>query len=336
VGLALLASLLPACMPMRGGWDVHELEGRQPQLARYAGHRLGDVPPHFVADGDGVALFLCRWETPARLAVSLPPDADSREGAVLKMALSAWQQAGLGLSFESVGPDSAQIELRFADPARDGWAPEGSGDTIADCLVDAETHRADGVSARLVFASIYLRRTSRDALERERPLSDEELLAVALHEIGHALGHAGHAARGGSLMERAPERARRAARRVLAGEGLAEPSLAALYAIESGTEVGRLPLPPESACVLARMSERARRAGWRGPLARVGDREARLLWRAEAAADARSVAFADVARWREVVRGRAPFSVATDPETRAWLRDGAASSGRSPGCETSP
>lgn len=285
---ALAAAGLAACVPTRGGWDERALAARHAELDAHPGNRLADAVPHLQPDRDGVALFLCRWSTAAPIPVSLPPDASDVERDLLRRALRAWSEAGLGVRFVEV-ERSPGLEIRFANRQRDGWAPQGSGDTVADCAIASDFEaeaRADRVPADMSFASVYLRRDEIDALERVRPLSREELLGAALHELGHALGFAGHVASGRSVMTASPEIARSHGRSVLDGQPLLDATLAALYALPSGVVVGRVELAAEQRSVLSRLSSFAGNAGWKGPWSRVGDESARLLWREAGGASA--------------------------------------------------
>jgi hypothetical protein len=80
-------------------------------------------------------------------------------------------------------------------------------------------------------------------------------------------------------MLRGTEEVRRLGRRALAGERIADATLAALYALPSGTVVGRAALRFDPSERIERVSAAAARAGLAGPFARVGDRAAMLVWR---------------------------------------------------------
>ena len=291
-----------ACSGGRSGFDVPALERAYPSLARRSGHRLADTTPYPLPLLDGVTLFLCRWSIEAPIPVALPDAATVRERRLLLTALAAWSDAGLGLRFREVDPAQAAIAIEFADgdppgpdpgaapgagpdsrpDARPDARPAGSGDVLADCAVsqrfDALRGDVRSVAASLRFAAVRLVRSQRDALGRSRPLQDAELLGVALHELGHALGYRGHARRGVSVMVRNVEQVRRIGAAVLAGESFRDDSVAALYAVPSGTVVGVLDVEPEKTAILRRLAGVADRAGWRGPYVRVGDRAAEILW----------------------------------------------------------
>jgi len=285
---ALAVTGLAACVPARGGWDERALAARHAELDAHAGNRLADALPHLQPDRDGAALFLCRWSTAAPIPVSLPADASDLERELLRLALRAWSEAGLGIRFVEV-KRSPGLEIRFANPERDGWAPRGAGDTVADCAISADFEaeaRIDRVPADMSFASVYLQRSERDALGRVRALERDELLGAALHEVGHALGFAGHVVSGRSVMTAAPEISRSHGRRVLEGQAFADATLAALYALPSGVVVGRVEIAAEQRSVLSRLRGIALEARWQGPWSRVGDQSARLLWRERGGASA--------------------------------------------------
>jgi hypothetical protein len=312
LGVLWLAAVV-GCAPGQGGWDPDALGAYRHDVDAHPGQRLIDVLPHLQPDRDGGALFLCRWSTVAPIPVSLPLDASAKERRLLRSALAAWAESGLGVRFIE-SPRAARLEIRFADIERDGWAPSGAGDTIADCAISADFYAApqpDRVAADMSFASIYLKRMELDSLGRARPLSDEELMGTMLHELGHALGFAGHAAQGDSIMGPAPERARRHGRAVLAGKRFRDPTLAALYALPSGIVVGRIALAEDQRRVGTRLANMAAEAGWRGPWSRVGDDSARLLWR-----EGDGIAAAlDLAQWP--ARLRAGQAGAFEPNRRA-------------------
>jgi hypothetical protein len=300
-----------ACAPARGGWDWRAFERAHPGLGELAGERLRDAHPYLrpVSDAEEAALelFLCRWPSGASLRVSLPADAHPDERAMLDRALRAWQAAGLGLRFERSAPP-ADIEIRFVQEG-DGSAWPRTAVTAADC-------RADG-RGPMARSRIWLDRANLDLLGRVQPLSAEELLGAALHELGHALGFQGHGAVGPSVVVREVERVRRAGARVLAGEPLDDLTLRALYAVPQGAVVGRVPLGAERAALFASLEREARARGFRGPFVRVGDRSARFFWRNDQGREAGVV----IPRWPQVVRDPEGLRLVPDRIVRRWLAE---------------
>jgi hypothetical protein len=274
-GLTRLAVV--ACALGCGGvWDVGDLEARHPPLAVADAHRLGDAMPYVLPRDAQLTLFLCRWRTERALRVALPADAAPAKRALLERALSAWQDALPGVAFEPVaGSSEADIEIAFDAPARARTA-----ETAADCALESDAQEDAGIlPARLVAAQVRLRRVERDWRGREITLTDEQLLGSALHELGHALGFQGHVRRGRSVMLASTEEVKLTGRRVLGGEPLREPSVAALYRVPSGVVVGRRELPPGRTDEIDRLRAAARQRELAGPFVRVGDRSARISWR---------------------------------------------------------
>ncbi len=317
---AAAISVVCGCSVGRGGWDASGLEERHPLLseADSRGHRLVDTPPYFLLDSRGALLFLCRWSTDAPIRVSLPTDASANEQSALRIALAAWEGAGIGVRFREVAPAAADIQIDFTQDDPEASVALSSGDTIADCAVPVEIDQEpdrERVPANLSYASIHLRRANLDLIGELVPLTPEELIGSALHELGHSLGYAGHPVRGSSVMVRNVERVRRIGRKVLAGETFSDPTLTALYALPSGTVVGRIDLDPEVTHLAVDFGRRARAAGWVGPFVRVGEYSARLLWRDPAG---RSGAL-EIFDWSDVLRHPDRFGFASTPRARALL-----------------
>lgn len=284
LGAAVLAGVCVAasagCVPARGGWDAARLERSHPALGE-SRHRLRDLAPHFVPGEGALVLFLCRWPTDRPVPVVLPSDADPNEQAMLRRALAAWAEAGLGVGFREVAETEEGIVIRFVRTGDEGPLPAGAGDTLADCRVRGSTAPGAPLDAHLQFASVHLRRDQPDWLGRPRPLDPDERLGAALHELGHALGFSSHVAAGDSILRSSPEIARRMGAAARRGEWTGDANVAALYAVPSGVVVGRLPLAAERASVFARLGAAARAAGMAGPYTRVGNRSARLFYRAD-------------------------------------------------------
>ncbi|MDP6979436.1 MAG: hypothetical protein QF570_12685 [Myxococcota bacterium] len=276
-----------ACVPLAGGWSIDGLASRHADVTLPAGHRLGDTPPHFWPTDDGAVLFLCRFDTGQPISIVLPEDATASEREDLRLALRTWEQAGLGVRFREFPRDTAHIVVRYDDAEAKGLRPiAGTGLTVTDCEVGAGPGGSDAlaVPARLVRALVILRRSNLDTVGRDVPLSRDERVGAALHEIGHALGFGGHEGSQASIMTTTTERIRAMARRVREGEGLSarsSASVAALYSLPNGAVVGRVAISPRFAREVERARGFAVRRGWRGPFVRVGERNAQLHWRRE-------------------------------------------------------
>lgn len=257
---AVAAGALACAEP---AWDAARLEQRHPALARLEGHRLADLRPFYWPAGDRLTLLLCRWPDAARIPVVLPRDATPDERRRLEAALAAWEGAGLGIRFEHTAAlTRGGIEIELI-PDMLAW----NANTEADCVVDPEGS-GDRLPARMAYASIQLAR------------DDPRLVGSALHELGHALGFQGHPRRGNSIMGKDKDRLLRTGERVLKGEGFDDATLAALYAVPSGTVLARWTLPPGRTEPIDRLLVVAASEGWRGPFLRAGDTEGLVSWRA--------------------------------------------------------
>jgi hypothetical protein len=319
--MVVLFALSTGCVPLAGGWNVESLSDRHPDATSRAGQRLGDTPPYFIPHGDRAMLFLCRFAKRSPISVSLPSGASPREQSAIRIAIEGWGNAELGIRFEEVAKGSAMIEIHFAEPpAYSGpvTAPSvGTGYTVSDCGFDAAwdvAANADGpLAARLTRAVIHLRRSNTDILGREVLLHADELVGVALHELGHALGFPGHVATLDSVMTKSTDTVRRFGRRLRAGRGFAAPSLAALYALPSGTVVGSVELSEAAIALFAAAGELARSRDWQGPFVRVGERSANLNWRSRGS----PVGTLEVRSYREGLRSGRPLSFSASPLVRA-------------------
>lgn len=183
--------------------------------------------------------------------------------------------------------DGARLAVvSLADP--DAAGPAGLGDTLTLCDVSPVPRGLDALDVRprgeLVGGRVRLRRRQRRPTGRVHEATREEWVAAFLHELAHALGFAGHAAAGDSPVHREQSALRGLARRALRGEALSLPNLHALYGLGPGERLGRAELAPSGAEAIRRVqravaARSARRGPAEGPLASVGDREARLAWR---------------------------------------------------------
>jgi hypothetical protein len=298
-----------ACAPHL---DLGALAARHPELAGIEGHRLADAMPYLLPARGELVYFLCRWPDGAVIPVEMPPDADEGERLDIENVLRAWEGVGLGVRFGPAEPGRG-IEMRYTeDEFPEEWG-ERSATAVADCALDPaalEAPAGDVLPASLAFVSIHLSRTGRDRVGRRVPWSREERIGALLHEMGHALGFQGHAQRG-SIMAASVDEARRAGRGLMAGGAFEDATLRALYAVPSGSVLGRTRVGVERTVSVDRMGPLARSRGLAGPYAQVGDRVARILWR-----DAHGVAFA-VRLWDPRQALRHPASLALFPEPRA-------------------
>jgi hypothetical protein len=245
-------------------WDADRLAARHPELRGHPGQRLADVRPYYWPQHDQLTLFLCRWSREEPIPVAISADATERERRAVHTALAAWEGAGLGVSFARVERLVGRgIEFEFVAGML-SWAAS----TVAECAVDGEPSAAPGAAldAGMVAASIQLGR------------NDPRLVGSVLHELGHALGFQGHPRRGDSIMLRDPKRLLATSVRVGRGGEFSDSTLAALYALPSGTVLARLALPTGRSAAVDRLAELARQHGWRGPLLQVGDNAARMGW----------------------------------------------------------
>jgi hypothetical protein len=311
VGAVLAAALAWGCT---AAWDVGALESRTPALAALGDHRLGDATPYLLPRADELVLFLCRFPSGGRVRVALPGSASEEERALLRRALAAWSDADLGLALvEAASGEPAEIRIRIGGAAR-GFAAQ----TAAECGLAGLRARDGVLPARLLGAEIALRRDDLDVRGHVVPLSPEELLGSAMHELGHALGFQGHVRRGDSVMVRNVEAVRRIGHRLLAGQRFADATLVALYRSPSGVVVGRRPLPAGRSAPFDRLSAIAVAGGFRGPSVRVGDRGARISWWD---AQERRLALY-LPELAAVLADPGDLRLEPDPHAAAWLRAG--------------
>lgn len=261
-------------------FDAAPLARLAPALPAASLARLSESTPHLHVDAGGVTFFLCRWSLAAPLSVSLPADAEEDERALLRRGLAAWESALPGLAFREVAAGAhAAIEISFG-AAGTFDAPGLSGATRADCRLRPRAPSSTQVlDAELARARIVLaRRTPRDWRDRDRALAPAERLGTLLHELGHALGLAGHVSGGGSVLTRTREDVARAGARVLAGGALQESALSALYALPSGAIVRRAAISPARAEPFLALASAAGGRDLAGPFTRVGDELARTFF----------------------------------------------------------
>jgi hypothetical protein len=278
--LPFFGVLLAGCA--YGPLDIEALEHRYPAAAAIREHRLWDTTPYLLPSGDSVAFFLCRWPTDAAIPVSMPPDASEEERQSLELVMQAWEDAGLGIRFETGAPPGVGIELRFIDTQPGETMTTHAANTVADCAVSPEVFGrevGDVLPARLVFASIHLWRGGFDNLGRPVEHSRSQFLGSALHEFGHALGFQGHVRVGRSVMVKETDQVERAGIGRDKGRSFSDATLRALYALPSGAVVQRMPVERYQTAPVDSMAVIAREHEFSGPVVRVGDVDGGLIWR---------------------------------------------------------
>jgi len=284
-----------------GGWRGKDLSTQTIDWRMIDGQRLMDVLATPSIAARRVDLLLCRWSIERPIRIAWPENATEKEHAFFEQAREAWSGLVEGLVLETVVGGSPDIRVQFVadgDPA----APTGTADTVTDCIVDAGAsaiaHEAD--RGRIASASIVMRRENVDWAGGTSPMSDEELLATALHELGHALGIAGHIGSRRSVMSVDRTAVRRAARKVLAGDGLHAPTLLALYTVPIGASVGAVGFDSRLRPSLDLLVDLAAREGWRGPFGRAGGDAAHVFWQTPSGAHPGVFTF----QWTNGIRGK--------------------------------
>ncbi len=290
---ALLLCVL-GCVPLRGGWDSEALARSTPSLAAIEDHRLGDLVPFpaLAPDADAgapaqIELVACRFAPGAALRVAATGPGWPEPLAARAFEALAPPLAGLGLTLAPDAgrePDAPPAQIAIATfTGLEAEAPAGLGDTLVKCDV-SRAGPAGAVRGEIERAEIRMRRSGYDEAGRLRPADDAAWVGALLHELGHALGFSGHVAAGDSLLVRDQGLLRALGRRVLRGEALADPTLAALYALPPGRSLGRRPLAPlgrewlEAVQALDRQYQAAGNPRV-GEIASAGDGEARLAFR---------------------------------------------------------
>lgn len=313
---AAVALLCAACGPR---WDPEARAALEGRLRAHPEQRLERARPYVLPWEGSLLLFLCRWSVDDPIPVAVRGDPSPEEEQLVQLALDAWEQAGLGVRFLRV-EDAETLEIRFVDGAATSPEGPGFGHSVVDCAVDPralDAQPGQALVAELVSARVRLaRQRPEDVLGRQLPLGRELTLGTALHELGHALGFQGHLTRSESIMLRSPESLERIARRVLSGQAFSDPSLAALYALPSGTLVRRAAVSPARTDLVDRMARLAAANELEGPFVRVGDAEGRVFWRTRLGVEYGLV----VPRLERTLEDPGRLVVLPEPRTRRALR----------------
>jgi len=286
-GGALALLLLAACGARHAVIDLRALEEQYPAVAAQRGHRLAEVAPHFWVSGGELLLFHCRWAAGRAVPVAVA-GATGPESALVDRALAALEDAVPGLVFERTDALDARAGVALSIV---GLPPSAgpvarippSGEAAVDCRVEEPfggVALSGPLRARLERASVEVLRSRYDGLGRVIPLSEAELLAVLLHELGHAIGYPAHARGGNTIMRANPWEVELRARAVMRGERLEEPTLAALYALPTGSVLARVPAAADVRVTARVFGDLARRQAWGSARSRAGQSAAEVWWSA--------------------------------------------------------
>jgi hypothetical protein len=313
---ALAAVGLAACTG--GAPRQAALDARFPGLGAQEARLLAQGHPFVLPAAGRATLFFCRWPSDAPIPVSLPPDATPAERRAIESALRAWEGAGLGVRFLPLEGGEAPLEIRFADDPIETGAGRDTGNAVADCRIAPLSQQGgDGpvAGAQLASARLRLARRTGGGMTKPRALTPAEQTGLVLHELGHALGFAGHVRRGDSVMAAEVEKIPRAGRALLAGEPFGDPALRALYRLPNGAVLSRTAVEPWRTDLVDRMGRLAEQNGLDGPFVRVGEGAGRIFWR-----DARGAEYGlVVVKLRELLRDPARLQVVPEPRTRRAL-----------------
>lgn len=328
-----------ACVSPRGGWDVDALLARTPSVSKLAGQRLGDMLPFPALEGDRIALLACRFAgadgEPVRVRVrgsQWPPRWGEYAMAALDRSLSSLD---LELASEpgKLAPTRAQIEIVMLD-AIGGEGPSGLGDTLTECDVTLRDGSGDPAAEStaaplpprhrgvIVAAEIRMRRAQLNVKGLIQNATAEEWVGALMHELGHALGFAGHVALGDSILVRDETKLRAAGRRALAGQTVAARSLEALYLLEPGERLGIRRVREQDVGWLHAIEQLVRKRSLEGRnsmslFASVGDDQARLVWRLP---DGRPLGVR-FPYWRRELKSGAALTLRPDRATRRQLEN---------------
>ena len=274
----LVAMIAAGCAAPTGGWDVNRLLEEMPELASLPDQRIGDLTPYPAWTDGRLIGVVCRFDKKESITIQGGGPGWSPEWA--HRAVAAVEQSVAGVQLELSTSDEFQIEVQSIE-APNAEGPSGLGDTLALC--DVSPDGGGKVPGRMLRAVIRLRRALPLPTGRIYRASEAEWIGALLHEFGHSLGFAGHAAVGDSLVHLEQSRLRALGRLAISGATISTPNLTALYQLDPGRELIELRLGLSGADAFAdlqtRIEEREERLG---PALRVvsiaGDRQARLRW----------------------------------------------------------
>jgi len=309
--LGVAVSTLLACIPPRGGWDVDALVMAEPSIAALEGQRLGDMIPFPAPDGDRIMLVACRFAPKQLVRV--------RGGG--SQWPTDWGRAAVGALNQSV--DRVELILEADGESVLRTRPD-LGDTLSECDVSSTRSQTTGVSGArrglLIGAEIRMRRARLDMALQVQDASAEEWIGALMHELAHALGFAGHAAAGPTILVQEESRLRAAGRHALDGRTVADPTLEALYLLRPGQGLGTRSVKADDVRWLhaIRKLDHQRSAAGRpsvGMLSSVGDDEARVVWRYSDGSQL-GIRFP---YWRSELRSGAPITLRPDLGTKRLL-----------------
>jgi hypothetical protein len=325
------------CVSPRGGWDIDALETMEPSIATLEDHRLGDMLPFPALDGDRIVLVACRFT--AGQAVRVRGRGPQWPGAWGEAAIRALDRSVELVELVLVddsgsGPQTRpDIEILMIE-AVGGVGPKGLADTLSECDVSpidsppvsrasssTQTQAANpSYRGLLTGAEIRMRRAQLDMTNQVREASAEEWVGALMHELAHALGFAGHAGAGDSILVRDETRIRALGRLALRGDAVPEETLEALYRLRPGQRLGMRRVKAGNLSWLHAIQGLDRDRSARGSpsvgiFSSVGDQEARIVWRY---ADGSQLGVR-LPHWRSELRSGAPITLRPDRATRRLI-----------------